>query len=135
MISFRLNLINYLKCDGGFKIAITIMKVQYTTTCDLLVIELECKFSNYELMNVFGVVYSQYWLQPFCESTIVTHMNLIKPWATFNNILNLQTSLFKLTMKTQTPKVMEEPRDDNLVIKLWHQLVTNNLLVVHFLNS
>jgi hypothetical protein len=35
-------------------------------------------------------------------------------------------------MKIQTPKVMEEPRDDNLVIKLWHQLVTNNLLVVHF---
>jgi hypothetical protein len=111
------------------------MKVQYTTTCDLLVIELECKFSNYELMNVFGVIYPQYWLQPFCGFTIVTHMNLIKPWATFNNILNLQTSLFKLTMKTQTPKVMEEPRDDNLVIKLWHQLVTNNLLVVHFLNS
>jgi hypothetical protein len=101
----------------------------------LLVIELECKFSNYELMNVFRVIYPQYWLQPFCDSTIVTHMNLIKPWATFKNILNLQISLFKLTMKIQTPKVMEKPRDDNLIIKMWHQLVTNNLLVVHFLNS
>jgi hypothetical protein len=38
-------------------------------------------------------------------------------------------------MKTQTPKVMEEPKDDDLVIKLWHQLVTNNPMVIHFLNS
>jgi hypothetical protein len=111
------------------------MKAQYTTTCDLLVIELECKFSNYELMNVFRVIYPQYWLQPFCESAIVIHMNLIKHWPTFKNILNLWTSFFKLTMKTQTPKVMEEPKDDDLVIKLWHQLVTNNPMVIHFLNS
>jgi len=30
--------------------------------CDLLVLELEWRFSNHELMNVLGIIYSQYWL-------------------------------------------------------------------------
>ncbi len=44
-------------------------------------------------------------------------------------ILDLQTFFFKLTMNNQASKVMEKPRDENLMTKLWHQLATNNLLV------
>jgi len=40
------------------------------------------------------------------------------------------TSLFKLTMKNQTFKVMEEHRDENHVTKSWHQLATSNVLDV-----
>ncbi len=32
-------------------------------------------------------------------------------------------------MKSQVFKVMEKPRDENPVTKLWHQLVTNNLSI------
>jgi hypothetical protein len=32
-------------------------------------------------------------------------------------------------MKIQSPKAMEEPRDNNIVVKQWHQLAINNLLV------
>jgi len=45
--------------------------------------------------------------------------------------LDLQTSFFKLTTKTQAPKVMEEPKDENPIIKLWFQLGTKKLLSVH----
>jgi hypothetical protein len=34
-------------------------------------------------------------------------------------------------MKTQALKAMEKLRDENIVIKLWRQFATNNLLVVH----
>ncbi len=36
-----------------------------------------------------------------------------------------------MTMKTQASKVMEKPKDKNPIIKLWFQLTTNSLLVVH----
>jgi hypothetical protein len=35
-------------------------------------------------------------------------------------------------MKTQTSKAMEKPKDENPITKLWCQLATNSLLVVHF---
>ncbi len=47
-------------------------------------------------------------------------------------ILDLQTSLFKLTTKSQASKAMAKPRDENPMTKLQHQLATNNLLVHHF---
>jgi hypothetical protein len=43
----------------------------------------------------------------------------------------MQTLFFKLIIKTQVCEAMEEPRDENLVTKLWHQLVTNNLMLIH----
>ncbi len=54
------------------------MKVQCTIACDLLVRELEGKFLNHELMNVLGIIYSQYWLQTNSEFTFVDHLALIK---------------------------------------------------------
>jgi hypothetical protein len=47
-------------CDN-FEITITIGKAQCIITSNLLAIELKCRFLDYELMNVFGVIY---YLQP-----------------------------------------------------------------------
>ncbi len=44
--------------------------------------------------------------------------------------LDLQSSLFQRTMKTQSSKAMEEPKAENLVIKLWRQLATSSRLLV-----
>jgi hypothetical protein len=49
----------------------------------------------------------------------------------FGDTLDLQTFLFKLTTKTQAPKVMEEPKDEKPIIKLWFQLATKKLFLVH----
>jgi hypothetical protein len=42
--------------------------------------------------------------------------------------LDLQTSLFKFTMKSHAKSAMEEPHDMNLVTKLWTKLGSNALL-------
>jgi len=43
----------------------------------------------------------------------------------------MQTLFFKLIIKTQVPKAMEKPRDENPITKLWHQLATNNWMLIH----
>jgi hypothetical protein len=53
-------------------------------------------------------------------------------WGISREILDLQTSLFKLIMKSQAFKAMVETKDENLVTKLWHWLATNNLLIHRF---
>jgi len=91
--------------------------------------------------------YPKCWLQPNCESTFAAHLSLIKQhWCTLikfgthgslvfellsRDILDMQTLFFKLIIKTQVPKTMEEPRDENFITKFWHQLVTNNLMLIH----
>jgi hypothetical protein len=35
-------------------------------------------------------------------------------------------------MKNQTFKAMKKPRDENPIIKLWHQPAIDNLLAFHF---
>jgi hypothetical protein len=47
-------------------------------------------------------------------------------------MLDLQTFLFKLIMKTQAPKVMEEPKDENPISKLWFQLATKKIAISSF---
>jgi hypothetical protein len=44
----------------GFDQVIKVFKVQCIVACDVLVLELEYKFFNYELMNALGIIYSQY---------------------------------------------------------------------------
>jgi len=111
------------------------VKVQCTITCDLLVIKLKRRFLDHELMNALGIIYPQYWLQPNCESTFVNHLSLIKQhyyisqnlgvdnnWvfeAIPSEILDLQISLFKLTMKSHVSKAMVERKDENPMIRLW----------------
>ncbi len=100
------------------------MKAQCTSiaTCDLLVIELKQRFLDHELMNALSIIYPQYCLQLDCKSTFVDHLSLIKRhycitqklgvngiWvskAFSRQILDLQTSIFKLTMKRHVSKAM-----------------------------
>jgi len=42
-----------------FETIIIVMKDQCIVACDLFVIELVSRFSNHELINFFGVIYSQ----------------------------------------------------------------------------
>jgi hypothetical protein len=43
--------------------------------------------------------------------------------------LGFQTSLFKLTMKSNAKRVMEEPRDVNPLTKLWVKVRQNTLIL------
>jgi hypothetical protein len=46
----------------GFDQVFKICKFQCIVTCDVLVLELEHKFLDYELMNALGIIYPQYWV-------------------------------------------------------------------------
>jgi hypothetical protein len=97
-------------------------------------------------MIALGVIYPQYCLQLDCESTFAIHLNMIEQhyctpkqldasnsWvyeSLSRETLDLQSSLFKMTMKTQSSKAMEEPKAENLVTKLWRQLATSSPLLV-----
>jgi hypothetical protein len=48
---------HFLVAQKGFDQTIMIVKSQCTTTCDLLVLELEQRFSSHELMNALGIIY------------------------------------------------------------------------------
>jgi hypothetical protein len=52
---------NLVTCEG-FEVIILIVKAQCTIACDLLIMDLECRFLDHELMNILGVIYPQYWL-------------------------------------------------------------------------
>ncbi len=63
------------------------------------------------------------------------HIDAFNPWVyeSFSRgTLDLQSSLFKMTMKTQASKAMEELKHENLITKLWRQLAMSSLLIVHF---
>jgi len=75
------------------------VKAQCTIACDLLVCELEGKFLNHELMNVLGIIYSQYWLQPNSEFTFVDHLALIKQHYSISEKLVLMASGFLNTFR------------------------------------
>jgi hypothetical protein len=43
-----------------------------------LIQELETRFLAHGVMDVFGIVYPQYWLQPYCEASFPEHLEVIK---------------------------------------------------------
>jgi hypothetical protein len=102
-------------------------------------------------MEALGIVFFQYWRSPNCDILFFVHMQVIKKWycdmkeISFREGLekvttqvaqpldsykfDLQTSLFKLTMKSNTEKMLGPPYDQNLVTKLWQKLGCNGLLL------
>jgi hypothetical protein len=40
--------------------------------------ELEIKFQTHGVMNVLGIVYPQYWLQPDCDASFANHLQVFK---------------------------------------------------------
>jgi len=77
----------------NFETTITIGKAQCIITSNLLTIELKCRFLDYELMNVLGVIYC---LQPNCESIFTTHLNMIKwHYCTYNKLGTFSSWLLK----------------------------------------
>jgi hypothetical protein len=95
-------------------------------------------------MNALAIVFPQYWLQGNCDELFNLYMKKIRGhWCMVRSVnfgtaeepkirqlyplldartLGFQTSLFKLTMKSNAKQAMEEPRDENPLTKLWHKL-------------
>jgi len=109
---------------------------------------LEKWFPTHDVMDVSTVVYLQYWLKSTCESSFPTHMDVLKKfyyqfkklgssqtWIPLDlnaNILDLQTSFFKLTLMSNVQWAMDQPMDLNPIFRLWKKFTSNALLCVQF---
>jgi hypothetical protein len=97
-------------------------------------------------MDVLGLVYPQYWLKPSSEHTFPIHMVILKdfysqpkkfgssqtwiPVVLDVNILDLQSSFFKITMMSNAQWAMDQPMDVNPMSKIWKKFYSNALLSV-----
>jgi hypothetical protein len=113
--------------------------------------ELDFRFPDSELMNSLAIVFPQFWLQSNVDDLFPVHMKTLREHycvpRTVNfgtraepryteidflldaRTLGFQTSLFKLTMKSNAKRVMEEPRDVNPLTKLWVKVGQNALML------
>ena len=121
--------------------------------CDLLVCacaemaqslcdEFDRRFPSQELLDAFGIIYPQYWIQEGAEASLAQHLSVLKdfyssakvvngvegrtpytaPEMLSASILDNQQGLFKLTMKANCEAACAPPFDINPVIKLWRKL-------------
>lgn len=126
--------------ESDFRAVIASVKGQCRDAADLLRLELDLRCPEVELMNALGVVFPQYWLQPNCDDLFPMHVKTLREhYAVCRTVnlgskeepnmqqvdalidgraLSLQSSLFKLTMKSHCKSAMEEPHGDNPVTKL-----------------
>ena len=131
--------------------AVSSVKAQCRDAVEMLVLELDIRFSEVELMNSLGIVFPQYWIQPNCDEffsfhvkTLRSHFGVVRSvnFGTVDapdcqqvdplldgRLLMLQMSLFKLTMKSNAHAAMEEPRDENPLIKVWVRIGQNALML------
>jgi hypothetical protein len=54
------------------------MKQQCTKLANQLITNFQCQFPNQDLMDAFGVVCLQYWLQLELGAKLITHLTILK---------------------------------------------------------
>jgi hypothetical protein len=135
----------------NFLAAVSSIKGQCSSAAELLIEELSRRFPDSEIMEALGIVFPQYWRSPNCDTVFPVHMQVIKKWyCDMREIsfgegsekvttqvaqpldsykLDLQSSLFKLTMKSNAQKMLGPPYDQNPVSKLWQKFGCNGLLL------
>jgi hypothetical protein len=102
-----------------------------------LISKLRNHFLAYELMDSLRVVYPQFWLSRNVEDSFQQHLNVIKsiyyvpkkhglsrsglwiPLVLDPRTMDMQHSLFILTMKNNCHVAMVEPHNQNPLIRLW----------------
>ena len=112
-----------------------------------LVEQLSVRFPTTDLMDTLGIIYLQYWIEKECDSNFKKHLRIIKahyghlmlfsiaafPEGSINPIvllvnLDMQTSLFKMTMKDNAHAIMKKLYHINLGARLWCSIDTNSFI-------
>jgi hypothetical protein len=109
--------------------------------------QLLVRFPSAHLMDALGVIYPQYWTEKECDSNFEKHLRIIKayyghsmpfstaafPEGSVDPILSpvnldMQISLFKMTMKENAHAMMKKPYHINSATRLWHSINANSFL-------
>lgn len=133
-----------------FEEVVSSVKAQCRDAAEQLIGELERRFPQSDLMNSLSIVFPQFWLQPNAEELFPLHMKSLRehfcvPQSTHSGsenepltvsfepmldarLLGMQTSLFKITMRSNSASAMAEPFDKNPLTKLWGKVAQNGLM-------
>ena len=139
-----------------FDIAVTLVKGQCRDAAEVLIVEFNWRFLDFELMNAFSIVFPQFWLQNTCDELFSLYMSTLRVHFSVVGFINhgtveeprivqidplldartlgLQTSLFKLIMRSNAKSAMEELQDKNLMSEL-RQKVGQNALMLNRLSE
>jgi hypothetical protein len=122
---------------------------------EMLMHELNHRFPHNDVLSAFGILYPQYWLQQGAEAAFPRHLQVLKNQfcglrvqrgrtsgdlteesmgeLLSSSVLDIQQSLFKITMKNQSRGCMLPPFTKNPFTRLWEivgssQVLTNMIL-------
>jgi hypothetical protein len=122
---------------------------------EMLMHELNHRFPHNDVLSAFGILYPQYWLQQGAEAAFPRHLQVLKNQfcglrvqrgrtsgdlteesmgeLLSSSVLDIQQSLFKITMKNQSRGCMLPPFTKNPFTQLWEivgssQVLTNMIL-------
>jgi hypothetical protein len=124
----------------GFEAIISNVKGQATSATEMLISELSKKFLSCDMMDALGIVFPQFLLQANCDALFPLHLKTLKAhFCELRSVisgsekdgvstqvfepldartLDLQTSLFKLTIKSNAKSAMEEPHETPISLKV-----------------
>ena len=63
---------------ADFEGAIASVKGQCRDACEVLIVELDKRFPDFELMNTLAIVFPQFWLQSNCDDLFSLHMKTMR---------------------------------------------------------
>jgi len=134
----------YLGC------ACLIVIMCFAEMAEMLMQELENRFPSSDILTAFGILYPQYWLQEGAEEAFPKHLQVLKrqycgtreqrahgarelPKLTCGELLSssaldIQQSLFKVTMKAQAKGCVLPPFDKNPFTRLWDLVSSSAVL-------
>jgi hypothetical protein len=109
--------------------------------------QLTKRFPAAHLMDEFGLIYPQYWRQKSADANFDRHIKILKehygttkafstamhPEGQLDPVLSpttldMQTSLFKLTMKENAASMLKKPYTVNPVTRMWLSIDGNSYL-------
>lgn len=75
--------------------------------------ELDRRFSQQELLNALGIIYSQYWKQPGANESFGHHMSVLKKFYSHPRLLNAGLALQDGGSSYTAPKILSSYNLDN----------------------
>jgi hypothetical protein len=110
---------------------------------------MDTRFPQHDLLDAFGIIYPQFWMQEDVEEAFQQHLSVLKAfYCTAREVnggrplieggdsftapellsaskLEVQQGLFKVTMRANAQAACTPPFSGNPLVKLWRQLTSS----------
>jgi hypothetical protein len=94
-----------------------------------LVWDLEIRFRAHGVMNVLGIVYPQFWVQPKCDATFVKHLQVINQFFAWAKPIRGMTKIwwwvnYSMLVTVIANKAYSSSQWNKMQQHVWHLLLT-----------